>query len=128
MAERETPPPSPDDLDRERGHPLLDDETRQRLPPLYSGEEQGLDAQAQVKFFTPDSGWTWYATEFDGDDIFFGLVAGFEVELGYFALSELWGARGPLGLLIERDLYFEPKSLGELMELHGKARWDREGG
>jgi hypothetical protein len=34
-----------------------------------SGEELGLDAHAQVKFFTPDSGWTWYASEFDGNDI-----------------------------------------------------------
>ena len=41
------PPSSPEELDQERGHQLLDDETRQRLPPLYSGEKQGLDAVAQ---------------------------------------------------------------------------------
>jgi hypothetical protein len=35
-----------------------------------------------VKYFTPDSNWTWYASEFDGEDTFFGPVAGFEVELG----------------------------------------------
>ena len=63
------------------------------LPELYSGEEKGLEAQAQVKFFTPDSNWTWYASEFDGEDIFFGLVAGFEP--GYFSLSELQSVRGP---------------------------------
>jgi len=39
------------------------------LLPLYSGEELGLDALAQVKFFTPDSSWTWYASEFDEEDI-----------------------------------------------------------
>ena len=32
---------------------LLDPESRERLPELYSGEEKGLDALAQVKFFTP---------------------------------------------------------------------------
>lgn len=53
------------------GENLLDDESREKLPPLYSGEEQGLDALAQVKFFTPDSNWTWHASEFDGEDIFF---------------------------------------------------------
>ncbi len=82
------------------------------------GEELGLEALAQVKFFTPDSNWTWYASEFDGEDIFFGLVVGFEIELGYFSLSELEAARGPLGLPIERDRYFEPTTLRQLKELH----------
>ena len=38
---------------------------------------------------TPASDWTWYATEYDGEDLFFGLVSGFEVELGYFSRTEL---------------------------------------
>jgi hypothetical protein len=114
MAKAESEPPF--------GKNLLDPESREKLPELYSGEEQGLDSIAQVKFFTPDSGWTWYASEFDGEDIFFGLVVGFELELGYFSLKELQEARGPLGLPIERDLHFEAKSLGELMEWHSKER------
>jgi len=97
---------------------LLTQQIRDKLPQLYSQEERGLDAQAVVKFFTPDSNWTWYATEFDGEDIFFGLVDGFELELGNFSLSELEQAHGPLGLPIERDLHFEPTSLGELMRIH----------
>lgn len=100
------------------GENLLDQASREKLPPLYSGEEKGLDALAQVKFFTPDSNWTWYASEFDGEDLFFGLVSGFEVELGYFSLKELKEARGPMGLQIERDLYYEPKTLKELREWH----------
>ena len=100
------------------GEYLLDEKTRLKLPALRSGEELGLDAKAQIKFFTPDSNWTWYASEFDGKDVFFGLVSGFEVELGYFTLSELKEARGPLGLQIERDLHFEPKTLGELQKWH----------
>jgi hypothetical protein len=109
-----TPPEEPPPM----GEYLLDEKTRLKLPALRSGEELGLDANAQVKFFTPDSNWTWYASEFDGEDVFFGLVSGFEVELGYFTLSELKEARGPLGLQIERDLHFEPKTLGELQKLH----------
>jgi len=31
---------------------LLDAESREKLPPLYRGEEKGLEALAQVKFFT----------------------------------------------------------------------------
>jgi len=100
------------------GEYLLDQSSREKLPHLYNGEEKGLDAMAQVKFFTPDSNWTWYASEFDGEDNFFGLVAGLELELGYFSLKELQEARGPFGLQIERDVAFEPKSLRELMEQH----------
>jgi len=100
------------------GEYLLDQASREKLPSLYSGEEKGLDALAQVKFFTPDSNWTWYASEFDGEDILFGLVSGFEVELGYFSLKELKDARGPMGLPIERDLNFQLKTLRELMEKH----------
>ena len=51
-----------------------------------------------------------------------GLVSGFEVELGYFSLKEMQEVRGPLGLPIERDLYYEPKSLRDLMENHKRDR------
>jgi len=107
------------------GKNLLDDESKEKLPPLYSGEEQGLDALAQVKFFTPDSSWSWFASEYNGEDIFFGLVIGLEIELGYFSLSELKSVKGPMGLPIERDLHFEPKSLRELRDQHRRDRGGR---
>jgi hypothetical protein len=114
---------------------LLDPETRAKLPALYSNEKKGIEALAQVKFFLPGSGWTWYASEgspvdedsyFDTDKekvdfVFFGLVSGFEVELGYFSLAELEGVRSQLGLPVERDLDFEPTSLKDLMELHRRG-------
>ena len=102
------------------GNNLLDQQSREALLPLYGGEALGLLAIAIVKFFTPDSNWTWYASEFDGEDQLFGLVSGFEVELGYFSLSELQSVRGPLGLLVERDLHYEPKTLKELLASYGK--------
>lgn len=95
---------------------LLPNKIREALPALYANEELGLQAQAIVKFFTPDSNWTWYASEFDGEDIFFGLVIGMEMELGYFSLAELASVRGPLHLPIERDLHFKQKTLHELRE------------
>jgi len=104
------------------GENLLDQKSRETLHPLYSGEEKGLGALVQVKFFTPDAQWTWYASEFDGEDIFFGLVIGLEIELGYFSLSELKSVKGPLGLLIERDLHFKSKTLQELIEKHRNDR------
>jgi hypothetical protein len=60
------------------------------------------------------SGTRHNATEFDGEDTFFGLVDGHERELGYFSLRELESVRGALGLPIERDLYWRPKTLREI--------------
>ena len=104
-----------------RSHELLPQDIRVQLPKLYENEEYGLDAKALVKFFTPDSNWSWYASEFDGEDLLFGLVSGFEVELGYFSLSELESVKGPLGLPIERDIFFEPQTLMELLRIHKNA-------
>lgn len=93
---------------------LLTKKLREKLPPLYSQEKLVGKAVAHVKFFTPDSNWTWYATEFDGKDTFFGLVDGHVKELGYFSLTELESVRGPMGLPIERDLYWQPKTLEQI--------------
>lgn len=92
---------------------LLPPEVRQLLPAIGDTDEED-DPLCVVKFFFPDFDWTWYAIEFDGTDLFFGLVAGFETELGYFRLSELLANKGKLGLEIERDLYFEPTRLSKL--------------
>ncbi len=92
---------------------LLTQEIRKSLPPLYS-QEDVPDPLARVKFFTPWTNWTWYATEFDGEDTFFGLVDGHEVELGYFSLAEFATVKGPGGLGIERDKWFKPTPLSEI--------------
>lgn len=106
-----------------RRHKLLTEELRRQLPPLYSQENKGSQAVAYVKFFTPDSNWTWWGLEFDGEDTFFGLVEGHVKELGYFSLRELENARGPLGLPVERDLYWQPKTLAQIApELFSRRR------
>ena len=96
---------------------LVTKELREQLPPLYA-QEREADPIVVCKFFTPDSGWTWYALEFDEVDTFFGLVIGFESELGYFSLSELQAIRGPLGLPIERDVHFQPTRLSVVRSWH----------
>ena len=106
-----------------RGMKLLTQEIRKKLPPLYSQEGKGSKAIAYLKLFTPDSSWTWWAveggpiTDENGEEIdfqFFGLVDGQFKELGYFNLSELESARGPMGLPVERDLHWKPKTLEEI--------------
>lgn len=110
---------------------LMTDELRRNLPPLY-GTEHLPEAVAQVKYFTPWTNWTWYAVEFDGEDVLFGLVEGFEREWGYFSLMELESIKGPGGLRIERDIFFEPRPLGkrgrtdEVCLLHSQEEVDHD--
>lgn len=99
---------------------LLTEDIRKTLPPLGDG-----DGNAYVKFFLPGTQWTWYASEFDGEDLFFGLVIGQEKEYGYFSLSELAELQAPCRVLIdhkrhifptnvERETFFTPKLLVDL--------------
>jgi hypothetical protein len=88
-----------------------------KLPALYATD--GLDPSkriASVKFFDPSGSWSWYPLEYDpAEGLFFGLVDGWEIELGYFTLAELSAFRGSLGLPIERDKYFHAIPLDQLM-------------
>jgi hypothetical protein len=59
---------------------LLPTELRAQLPRLYA-QENIPDPIVHVKFFTPDSSWTWYVTEGQEDDGEFRFV-GFVVGLG----------------------------------------------
>lgn len=82
-----------------------------KLPPTGSGA-----TVAKVKLFDPTGAWTWFISEFDPETgEAFGVVHGFEKELGYFSLNELAGIKGAFGLPIERDLYFDPTPLEELL-------------
>mgnify|MGYP006294854775 CR=1 FL=1 len=103
---------------------LLTPEIIATLPPLYATDGQGDDAIARVKFYTvySDPGWTWYATEYSPKErLFFGLVMGFEAELGYFSLDELEAFHGPgvrhPEINIVRDPHWTPRTLAE-------CRWD----
>lgn len=100
-----------------RGHKLLTQEIRKRLPALYTTEEIPLEEKvAQVKFFSPYNGWRWYAVEFDGEDIFWGYVEGWEKEWGTFSLSELADTTVFGGVpAIERDCFFTPQKVGDIL-------------
>jgi len=92
---------------------LLTKAITSKLPKLYS-QKNNSDPTVRLKFFTPWSNWTWFVTEGeerDGSWLFFGLVVGQEIELGYFTLTELESVSGPFSLKIERDLYFTPQPL-----------------
>lgn len=106
--------------------PLITDEQRAQL--LANGrrsiEERDFDPPPVVKLFTPDAGATWLLTEIapDDEDHAFGLCGLGQgcPELGWVSLGELAALRGPLGLPIERDLYFRAdKSIGAYAHLAG---------
>lgn len=103
---------------------LLTKAIRKRLPALYSQDGKGKNAVIWVKFFCPWNNWTWYVIEgepvindagHEVDFIFFGWVDGVFSEYGYFRLSELENVKGPVGLKIERDRYWQPRELWEVM-------------
>ncbi len=69
-----------------------------------------MNQMVVAKFFDPCGGWTWYLMNQDPNDTdyLWGIVKGFEIEVGSFSLNELQSYRGRLGLGIERDRYFTP--------------------
>lgn len=104
---------------------LLTSELRARLPALYSTEgTPAMEKHVYAKFFFPMGSWTWFVLEGsrqEDDFLFFGYVIGLDEELGYFSLRELEGI-DIHGLRVERDLYFTPGTLGEVL---GQFRRER---
>ena len=120
---------------------LLTKETMRRFAEIGSQDGLNGDAIVVVKFFTPDSNWTWLATEmsyYDKKDnlidvtqalaeenqnwacevdphrvIFFGYVIGLEKEWGSFALTDILTTRGPYGMPIERDAHCGERTVDE---------------
>jgi len=94
---------------------LMTKEIEGKIPALYS-QEKVSNPKIIVKFFHPLSDWSWFVTEGDrqedGDFLFFGLVHGFEKELGYFTLKQLEEVKVK-GLGIERDMYFGEHRINE---------------
>lgn len=85
------------------------------IPNLYE-TEYVKDPVCHIKFFLPDSNWTWYIIELSQSDktTCFGYVIGHEAELGYFNLSEIKEIKGRLGLAVECDISFIPVCLSEV--------------
>ena len=92
---------------------FLTDEQRTRM--LTNGaarlEGRAVDPYPVVRLYTLDATASWLLSELDPDgDRAYGLMdagTGFP-ELGHVSLSALAGVRGPLGLRIVVDPYFEP--------------------
>ena len=101
-----------------RRHKLMTKELGDTIPAIGANENvEDHDAVlAPAKLFSPYSNWRWYVTEWDAETgLCFGLVEGFETEIGYSDLTELAEVTVFGGVpAIERDLYWEPQTLGEI--------------
>ena len=118
---------------------LLTAEMR-RVIPLTGAQAESEDPTAYAKFFSCANNWTWYVTEahqvvVSGDDyteqplsyklkegetvedvIFYGLVYGFEKEMGPFSLNEFEAVNRTHPLGVERDLHWDgPKPLSQCL-------------
>ena len=79
------------------------------MPKTFETDGQGKEAVAHLHYFT--GGWDWYVTEKDMEGEqhqAFGLVKGFETELGYISIVEL------MEVGAELDLHFTPTKLKDL--------------
>ncbi len=96
---------------------LIPNDLLTTLPDLYE-TERALNPTCKIKLFTPDSQWTWYIIELCKKDksTCYGYVQGFDSELGYFSLKELESIKGPLGLTVERDLFFKETALSTIIK------------
>ncbi len=94
------------------------------MPKLY--ETEGIllaDKIVHMKFFLGGS--TWWAIEFDGDDLFFGFAILNDdlqnAEFGYFTLSELKSIK--VGFVeIDRDLYWQKRPIAYVEKIQ-EALW-----
>ena len=97
---------------------LMTKELERRFTQVGSQAEV-KDPLIIAKFFNPCGAGTWYATEYDFNTrTFFGYVSIFgdwNDEWGSFSLGELESYRGPLGIGIERDLYFVEKPASQVI-------------
>lgn len=91
---------------------LMTEEIAKTVPRLY-GQDGADDPIVHVHYFSCVNGWDWYLTECDqrtGEA--FGLVEGYDDELGYFSIKEMVELNRQMGFAaVERDEHFSPKPL-----------------
>ncbi len=84
------------------------------------GSQDGAkDPIVVTEFFDPCGIARWYATEYDPKEkMFFGYASIFcdeNDEWGYFSLEELESIKCPLGLGIERNLYWTEQRASQVI-------------
>ena len=97
--------------------PLLTDELKSRLPPIWSQEAEG-DPMVYAKLYLPGTSMAWYLIEgeaWGSDFMLFGFVVGADCKFENFLLSELEGIKTPDGSGVERDTSFAEGRLTDVV-------------
>lgn len=85
----------------------------------YTGDKSTKDIMVILKIFNPTGGQTWYLYEQEDEDIYWAFVNlgdRNDAECGTVLMSDLLSYRGLFNLPLERDKFFEPLSLEEVIE------------
>ena len=91
---------------------------REKLIANHKNQDGTKEFKAVLKLFNPTGLGTWYLSELDPEtNVAFGLCHITDKEYGYVDLNELENFKGALGLGIERDKFFTPKTLEECKNL-----------
>jgi hypothetical protein len=105
---------------RRRGHNFFPPQSiAKKVPALYTTDAQGVDAIVHLHYFGGSA--DWYITEANFET---GLVFGWAElapgcgEWGYSNLPEMEAVNTGL-IVIERDLYWEPKPMREVLAERG---------
>ena len=91
---------------------------REKLIENHKKQDGTKEFKAVLKLFNPTGAGTWYLSELNPEtNVAFGLCYITDKEYGYVNLNELENFKGALGLGIERDKFFTPKTLEECKNL-----------
>ncbi|KUN57278.1 hypothetical protein AQJ46_47865 [Streptomyces canus] len=114
-----------DTLRTRRGHdfyPTL--AQRAAIPALYGTEDIPTPEKVVHLHYFGGACMNWFVTELDPScGLAFGWAHISDGEWGYFLLPELESISYGPGLVIERDLYWEPKPVREVPQIARVARF-----
>lgn len=106
-------------IEQRQAYDLVPKSIQKQIPKLYATDDELLgDRTAYARYFHPMSAYTAYLLEYDPKEkLGFGLTTmGHEWELGYMSIEEMQSVK-VMGLGIERDIHFQPKTLSQIEEL-----------
>ena len=92
---------------------LLTKKIKEQATKQYD-DGSDMDQMVVAKYFDPMGSWKWFLMNKKKDDSYcWGIVKGFEVEMGSFSIDELRSMQPR----IQRDLYFEPTPANEVWDV-----------
>ena len=100
---------------KRRGHNFYPPKAdAKKVPALGATDGQGKDATVWMHYFAPAGDWYVTEADFDTGEAFGWADLGYG-EFGYMSLPETEAVKVGMFGIIERDLYWDPKPLSEVL-------------